>query len=152
MCILELGKVLMYEFHYNYIKNKCGNNSRLIFADTDSWMYEIETENVYEDFSKDQEMCDFSNYWAKLKYYGNSNKSVVGKMTDEETAGVAIEEYVEFVECIHIWQTILVSIRRQKVWIEMLQQQYVITNINMFCWITNVWDIQWIGFKVKIIK
>ena len=43
----------MYKFHYDYIKNKCGNNSRLLFTDTDSLMYEIKTEDVYEDFSKD---------------------------------------------------------------------------------------------------
>ena len=39
MCILELRKVLMYEFHYDYIKNKYGNNSRLLFKDTDSLMH-----------------------------------------------------------------------------------------------------------------
>ena len=83
----------MYEFHYDYIKNKYGNNSRLLFTDTDSLMYEIKTEDVYEDFSNDKEMFDFSNYSTKSKYYDNSNKLVVGKMKDE-TAGVAIEEFV----------------------------------------------------------
>ena len=34
--ILELSKVLMHEFHYNYIKNKYGKNSRLLFTDPDS--------------------------------------------------------------------------------------------------------------------
>ena len=72
MCILELSKILMYEFHYDYIKNKYGNNPRLLFTDTDSLMYEIKTEDVYE---------DFSNYSTKSKY-GNSNKLVVGKMKD----------------------------------------------------------------------
>ena len=43
MCILELSKVIMYEFHYDYIKNKYGNNSRLLFTDTESLMYEIKT-------------------------------------------------------------------------------------------------------------
>ena len=43
ICILELSKVLMYEFHYDYIKNKYGNNSRLLFADTDSSMCGIKT-------------------------------------------------------------------------------------------------------------
>ena len=38
MCILELGKVLMYEFHYDYIKNKYGNNSKLLFTDTENLM------------------------------------------------------------------------------------------------------------------
>ena len=43
MYILELSKVLMYEFHYDYIKNTYGNNSRLLFTDTDGLMYEIKT-------------------------------------------------------------------------------------------------------------
>ena len=93
MCILELSKVLMYEFHYDYIKNKYGNNSRLSLRGTDSLMYEIKTEDVYEDFSKDKEMFDFSNYSTKSKYYDNSNKLVVGKMKDE-TAGIKLEEFV----------------------------------------------------------
>ena len=48
MCILLLSKVLMYEFHYDYIKNKYGNNSKLLFTDTDSLMSEIQTEDVYK--------------------------------------------------------------------------------------------------------
>ena len=44
----------MYEFHYDYIKNNYGNNSRLFISDTDSVMYEIKTEDVYEHFSKDK--------------------------------------------------------------------------------------------------
>ena len=47
-CILEFGKVLRYEFHYGHIKNKYGNNSRLLFRDTDTFMYKIKTEDVYE--------------------------------------------------------------------------------------------------------
>ena len=62
MCVLDLIKVLMYEFHYDYIKNKYGNNSRLLFTDTDRLMYEIKTEDAYEGFSNDKEMFGFSNY------------------------------------------------------------------------------------------
>ena len=46
MCILDLSKVLMYELHYDYIKNKYGNNSRLLFTDNGNLMYEIKTEGV----------------------------------------------------------------------------------------------------------
>ena len=46
MCSLELSKVLMQEFHYDYIKNKRGNNSVLLFTDNDSLMYENKTLDV----------------------------------------------------------------------------------------------------------
>ena len=71
MYISKLSKALMYEFHYDYIKNKYGNNSKLLFADTDSLMYGIKNEDVYEDFSNDKEMFNFSNYSTKSKYYDN---------------------------------------------------------------------------------
>ena len=56
-------------------------------------MYEIETEDVYENFSNDKEMFDFRNYSSKSKDYDNSNKLVIAKIKDE-TPGVAIEEFV----------------------------------------------------------
>ena len=63
------------------------------YTDTDSLMYEIRTEDVYEDFNSDKEMFSFSNYSTKLKYYNNLNKLVIEKMKDE-TGRVAIEEFV----------------------------------------------------------
>ena len=83
----------MYEFHYDYIKNKYSNKSKLLFTDTDSLMYEIKTEDVYEDFSSNKKMFDFSTCSTKSKYYDNPNKLVIRKMKDE-TGGVAIEEFV----------------------------------------------------------
>ena len=54
MCLLCLRIVLVYEFHYDYIENKYGNNSILLVTDTDNLMYEINIEDVYEYFSKDK--------------------------------------------------------------------------------------------------
>ena len=68
MCILELRKVLMYEFHYDYIKNKYDNTSQPLLTGTDSLMYEIKIEDVYEDFSSDKKMIDFGNFSTKSKY------------------------------------------------------------------------------------
>ena len=68
MCILELNKVLMYEFHYDYIKNKFENKSTLLFTNTDSLMYENRTEDVYEDFIINKEMFRFSNYSSHNEY------------------------------------------------------------------------------------
>ena len=69
MRILELSKILMYKFHYDYTKNKYDNKSNLLFIAIDNLMHEIKTEDVYEDFSSDKEMFDFSNYLNKSKYY-----------------------------------------------------------------------------------
>ena len=63
-----------------------------LFTNTDNLIYKIKTEDVYEDFSKDKEMFDFSNYSYKSKYDDDLNKLVVGKMKDE-TAGVAVREF-----------------------------------------------------------
>ena len=71
MCILDLSKVLMYKFHYDYIKNKYSNNSRLLFTDTNSLMYEMKTEDVYKDFSDDKEIVDFSTCSANSKCHDN---------------------------------------------------------------------------------
>ena len=46
-CKVDLSKVLMYEFHYDYIKMKYGNKLRLLFTATDSLMYEIKINDVY---------------------------------------------------------------------------------------------------------
>ena len=62
MCILELSKVLMYKFHCDYILNNYVNKPKLLFADTDSLMYKTKIEGVYEDFTSNKEMFDFSNY------------------------------------------------------------------------------------------
>ena len=46
MCSLELSKVLMYKYHFDYITNKYDNKSKLLFTGTDSLMYEIKAEDV----------------------------------------------------------------------------------------------------------
>ena len=84
----------MYEFHYDYVRNKYGNNSRLLFTKTDSLMYEPKTEDVYKAITNDKEMFDFSNYSTKSKYYDNLNKLVIGKMKDE-TAGAVFKSFVK---------------------------------------------------------
>ena len=93
MCILDLSKTLMYDFHFNYIKNKYKNNAKLLFTDTDSLCYEIETNDVYEDFFNNKDKFDFSEYDKNSKYFDNCNKKVIGKFKDE-TNGITITEFI----------------------------------------------------------
>ena len=102
MCILEMSKVWMYEFHGKYIKNKYDNKPKLLLTDTDSLIYEIITEDVYDNFCSNKEILDFSNYLTKSKWYDNSNKLVIGKMKDE-TIGVTIEEFFGFKPNMHLF-------------------------------------------------
>ena len=59
--ILDLLKTLIYDFHYSYIKRK-HPDSTLLFTDTDSLTYQIQTVNVYEVFYTDKQLFDFSGY------------------------------------------------------------------------------------------
>ena len=93
MCILDLSKTLMYNFHYNYIKKKYGNKAKLLFTDTDSLTYEIEAEDVYQDFWNDKDRFDNSDYPESSPYFDTTNKKVIGKFKDE-AAGIPITEFV----------------------------------------------------------
>ena len=83
----------MYDFHYNYIKNKYGNKAKLLFTDTDSLTYEIEAKDVYKDFWNDIDKFDNSDYPEGSPYFDKTNKKVIGKMKDE-AAGIPITEFV----------------------------------------------------------
>jgi hypothetical protein len=93
MSILEISKTLMYEFHYNVIKNRYSSNAKLLFTDTDSLCYEIKTEDVYKDMMQDKGLYDFSDYSKDHPLYDTVNKKVIGKMKDE-ASGKLITEFV----------------------------------------------------------
>ena len=88
--ILDLCKLLMHEFHYSYIKRKY--NANLLFTHTDSLFYEIETNDVYEDFYEDKSLFDFSDYPEYSKSFDPIN-NIICKMKDE-VKGKIISEFV----------------------------------------------------------
>ena len=81
----------MYDFHYNFIKKKF--NAELLITDKDSLAYEVKSENVYEEFYKQKDLFDFSNYSKDLIFYDDTNKRVIGIMKDKY-AGVIIIEFI----------------------------------------------------------
>ena len=96
MCILDLSKTIMYDFHYQYIKPKYGEKAKLLFTDTESLMYEIETEDFYKDISKDvKDRFDTSDYPENHPsgIPTGINKKVLGMFKDE-AAGKIIKEFV----------------------------------------------------------
>ena len=70
--VLELIKLLMYKFHYEYVKNKF--YAKLLFTDTNSLVYEIKTKDVYEDSYQDKNVFDFSEYPVNSKLFDETNK------------------------------------------------------------------------------
>ena len=89
--VLDLSKLLMYEFHYKYIKSKF--DAKLLFTDTDSLVYEIKTKDVYEDVYQAKSLFDFRDYPLNSKFFDPVNKTVIGKMKDE-IKGKIISEFV----------------------------------------------------------
>ena len=84
LSILEISKILIYEFWYDYIKPKYGDNVKLCYMDTDSFIMHIKTEDFYNDIANDVEKrFDTSNYEEDRPIPTGNNKKVIGLMKDE---------------------------------------------------------------------
>ena len=94
--ILDLSKTLMFDFHYDYIRKKYDDAAELLFTDTDSLMYLIQTDDFYQDISRDiKRKFDASDYPEKhpSNIKTGVNKKVIGKFKDE-VAGRQITHFV----------------------------------------------------------
>ena len=92
--ILDLSKYIMIDHHYNVIRKRYGDKAKLLFTDTDSLAYLIETEDVYADMIEDREHYDFSAYNKSDYIYsqqlpGNTKK--LGAFKDEQAKDPIIE-------------------------------------------------------------
>ena len=84
LSILEISKTLMYEFWYDYMKPKYGDNAKLCYMDTDSFIMHIKTENFYKGIANNVEKrFDTSNYEVNTPLPTGKNKKVIGLMNDE---------------------------------------------------------------------
>ena len=83
--VLDTSKIPMYEFHYEYIKEKYGENAKLLDMDTDGVKYHIKTEDIYKDMNENISIFDTSNYPKNHPSGIKSgiNKKVPGKFKDE---------------------------------------------------------------------
>ena len=72
--ILELSKLHMYQYYYDVMKKKYDDKIKLIYTDTDSFIFHIETEDLYKYFDDMKEHMDFSGYDESHPCYDNTNK------------------------------------------------------------------------------
>ena len=94
LSILEISKILMYEFWYDYVEPKYGNKVKLCYMGTDSFIMNIKTNDFYEDIANDVDnRFDISNYEVNRLLPTGKNKKVIGVMKDE-VGGKIITEFV----------------------------------------------------------
>ena len=81
--ILETSKLSMYQFWYDHLKNKYNDKVELIYTDTDSFIIQVETDDIYKDMLEDKNLYDFSEYPTNHPSYDITNKKVLMKFKDE---------------------------------------------------------------------
>ena len=90
--ILDPSKTVMYKFHHDYMIPKYGNNLKLYYMDTDSLIYDIQTEDFYADIVDDVlERFDTSGYVDDWPLPIGKNKKVIGYMKDELRGNIMTE-------------------------------------------------------------
>ena len=83
LSILEISKILMYEFWYDYMKPKYNDNVKLCYMDADSFIMNINKNDFYKDIFDVDNRFDTSNYEVKRPLVMGKNKKVIGLMKDE---------------------------------------------------------------------
>ena len=92
LSILELSKIAMYEFWYDYVKVKYEDRARLCYMDTDSFVQNVRTKEFYRDISEDvKDRFHTFNFYCDRPLPIGVNKNVVGLMKDELGGGIITE-------------------------------------------------------------
>ena len=91
--ILDRSKVHMGEFYYDYLKPKYGAHIKMLATDTDSFIYHVQTDDVYGDMAQNPEWFDLSVYKEDHPLHRKDNAGVIGKFKDE-AEGLIISEFV----------------------------------------------------------
>ena len=80
MSILDLSKQHMYKLYYDVMKPKYGDNIRMVYTDTDSFVFHTKTDDIYQDLKDINDETDFSGYDKNHKCYAATNKKMLGNL------------------------------------------------------------------------
>ena len=89
--ILDLSKSVLYKFHYNEMKPKFGDSLKVVYKDTDSLLYRIETDHLYSNMESFKILFDLSDYPQNHKLFDFTNKKVPLTMKDELNGQIMLE-------------------------------------------------------------
>ena len=104
--ILDLSKIVMYEFHYDYMKRKYDDDKlTLLCMDTDSLIHSIETKDFYKDIADDvRDRFDTNGYNSPRPLPGGLNEKVISLMKDE-LGGEITTEFVTLIPKMYVYKT-----------------------------------------------
>ena len=92
--VLELSKLLMYEFYYHKLQPYYGDKIKLHYMDTDSFILSIKTGDLINDLEYFKDDFDFSELDPSHELYNSINKKVIGKMKIETSPIIELDNFV----------------------------------------------------------
>lgn len=92
LAVLDISKVVMYEYYYNFLKPKYGENIQIAYTDTDSFVLHVKTDDFYEDMKQNLERYDTSDYPLNNQFQMPLvNKKIPGLFKDELNSKIITE-------------------------------------------------------------
>ena len=115
LSILDLRKTVIYEFWYDYVKPKYGENAKMCFIDTDSFMVHVKTDDIHKGIAEDVEKrFDTSNVEIERPLPIEKNKRAIGLMKDE-LGGQIMKKVVGLrAKTCNYLKTIMMKMKKQK--------------------------------------